>query len=153
MIGGARLAARGAQQQRLRQVLLGERGKTTETIRLHALGLHAAGDMTEREGAAVMELEAGVLAAIAQCDSDRVAQIDEAIERLEQGQYGVCQDCGKAIGDERLAAVPYAALCVHCQRAQEATSALRRPVRKPPSMRPQWTRSRDDLADAIVPEH
>jgi RNA polymerase-binding transcription factor DksA len=42
-------------------------------------------------------------------------QVRTARERLEQGQYGICQDCGKIIPAARLQALPYATLCVRCQ--------------------------------------
>jgi RNA polymerase-binding transcription factor DksA len=43
-----------------------------------------------------------------------VAEIDQALERLEAGTYGRCVSCGRPIPEERLAAVPWAALCVPC---------------------------------------
>jgi DnaK suppressor protein len=46
--------------------------------------------------------------------------IDEALERIELGTYGRCSECGKAIQEKRLSAVPWASLCVSCQRREEA---------------------------------
>jgi DnaK suppressor protein len=43
-----------------------------------------------------------------------VAEIDQALERLDEGTYGRCAGCGTAIPAERLEAVPWAALCVPC---------------------------------------
>ncbi len=43
-----------------------------------------------------------------------VADIDQALERIDAGTYGVCIRCGNPIPDERLEAVPWAALCVPC---------------------------------------
>lgn len=45
--------------------------------------------------------------------------IDEAIKRLEEGTFGVCQDCCCKINKSRLKAVPYAWLCVKCQEKIE----------------------------------
>jgi DnaK suppressor protein len=45
--------------------------------------------------------------------------IDEALERLDQGGYGVCIDCGGKISPLRLDAIPYAKLCVDCKGARE----------------------------------
>ena len=49
-------------------------------------------------------------------------QVREAIERARAGQYGICADCGNAIGKERMKARPEATLCIECQtrREQEA---------------------------------
>lgn len=54
-----------------------------------------------------------------------VADIDQALERLEAGTYGLCVTCGSPIPAERLEAVPWAALCVPCS----AKPARSRPVR------------------------
>ena len=41
--------------------------------------------------------------------------LNEALERLERGEYGVCKVCGEAIPDKRLEAVPHATMCVPCK--------------------------------------
>ena len=45
-----------------------------------------------------------------------LAEIDAALQRIEAGTYGVCEVCGKPIGAERLAALPWARLCIDDQR-------------------------------------
>lgn len=47
--------------------------------------------------------------------------IDHAMHRLEQGTYGTCEACGKAIGDDRLDAVPAARFCLEHQAEMERT--------------------------------
>ncbi|GAB3675776.1 TraR/DksA C4-type zinc finger protein [Actinocorallia lasiicapitis] len=44
----------------------------------------------------------------------RLADLDEALRRLEDGAYGVCDVCGGPIGDERLTARPAARTCIGC---------------------------------------
>jgi RNA polymerase-binding protein DksA len=51
------------------------------------------------------------------------AQVDEALRARANGTYGTCQDCGREIPAERLAARPEATLCVECQSRRE----VRRP--------------------------
>lgn len=46
-------------------------------------------------------------------------EIAAALVRLDQGAYGRCEDCGKAIAKERLNAVPYTRRCIDCARRQE----------------------------------
>lgn len=41
--------------------------------------------------------------------------LDDALKRIEKGDYGFCNDCGKLIEKERLEAVPHAQLCVDCK--------------------------------------
>src|SRR5438105_7293655 len=45
----------------------------------------------------------------------QLAQIEEALSRLDEGSYGTCQRCGKAITEARLEALPFATLCIDCQ--------------------------------------
>jgi DnaK suppressor protein len=48
-----------------------------------------------------------------------VHEIDAALTRIEEGTYGTCARCGGTIPEERLAAVPYATLCLDCKRIEE----------------------------------
>ena len=45
--------------------------------------------------------------------------IDEALKRVEAGDYGECVNCGEPVSEKRLAAVPWARYCVKCQDLQE----------------------------------
>ena len=51
-------------------------------------------------------------------------QFDEALQQLEDGRYGICIECGAAIGLERLKAVPFAKRCVSCQEKAERIDQL-----------------------------
>jgi DnaK suppressor protein len=48
-----------------------------------------------------------------------IRQIDEALDRIEAGDFGLCEDCGDEIGEARLLTLPYATLCVECKAKQE----------------------------------
>jgi RNA polymerase-binding protein DksA len=48
-----------------------------------------------------------------------VAEIDNALRRIESGKYGVCEDCGQRIPEARLKALPFAYLCVKCKEREE----------------------------------
>ena len=52
-------------------------------------------------------------------EKDALDQIEAAIERIEDGSYGRCEECGGKIPKSRLEAIPYAALCVQCASQQE----------------------------------
>ncbi|GAB2189605.1 TraR/DksA family transcriptional regulator [Sessilibacter sp. MAH2] len=45
---------------------------------------------------------------------DEIRKINLALERIDEGTYGFCQRCGKSIDPRRLAALPYATLCIAC---------------------------------------
>lgn len=49
-----------------------------------------------------------------------LSKIDEAFARIEDGSYGLCEECGDQIGIERLKARPVTTLCISCKSAQEA---------------------------------
>jgi DnaK suppressor protein len=48
-----------------------------------------------------------------------ITKIDEALGRIEDGSYGVCEECGGPIGVERLKARPVTTLCIQCKSEQE----------------------------------
>jgi len=48
-----------------------------------------------------------------------LAEIDSALQRIDDGTFGVCQACGNPIGAERLEAVPYTTQCIDCKRREE----------------------------------
>lgn len=49
----------------------------------------------------------------------KIKQIDDALARLDDGTYGVCESCGLDIAEERLEAMPFTRLCRDCQQDQE----------------------------------
>ena len=55
--------------------------------------------------------------------NDLIVQIDDALDRMERGTYGQCDECGEPIGMRRLQIRPYAALCVACKQREEDESA------------------------------
>ena len=48
-------------------------------------------------------------------DRKKLIEIDEALERIEDGTYGICEECGKRITSNRLKIMPFARLCVPCK--------------------------------------
>src|ERR1700688_1504805 len=56
----------------------------------------------------------------------KIKQIDDALARLEDGSYGVCESCRLEIGEERLEAMPFTRLCRDCQQDQEREARTQR---------------------------
>lgn len=48
-----------------------------------------------------------------------LTEVDAALDRIGEGTFGVCQQCGRKITEERLKAIPYAALCIDCARRSQ----------------------------------
>ena len=55
-----------------------------------------------------------------QIDAKILQAIEEALERIEKGTYGVCRDCGERIADARLNAIPWTRVCIHCKEKQKS---------------------------------
>nr|WP_240979916.1 TraR/DksA C4-type zinc finger protein [Streptomyces sp. HNM0574] len=60
--------------------------------------------------------EAGFLTVQRTAAEDVLAEVEAALARLEQGNYGSCEGCAEAIPAERLEALPHARRCIGCQR-------------------------------------
>lgn len=58
--------------------------------------------------------ERAQLTAVLAAARARVAEIDDALERVDAGSYGICEGCGRPVGDERLAVRPFARSCMAC---------------------------------------
>jgi DnaK suppressor protein len=56
----------------------------------------------------------------------KVKQIDDALERLDDNTYGVCESCGLEIAEERLNAMPFTRLCRDCQQDMEREAKSQR---------------------------
>jgi RNA polymerase-binding protein DksA len=53
-------------------------------------------------------------------NSERLlAAIDAALQRIEDGTFGICRTCGRSIDPERLDALPYTTQCIDCKRKEE----------------------------------
>jgi DnaK suppressor protein len=51
--------------------------------------------------------------------SNTLKQIDQALERVEGGSYGLCEECGEKIDKRRLEIIPFSSYCVDCQKRME----------------------------------
>jgi DnaK suppressor protein len=63
--------------------------------------------------------------ALMEMESETLRQIDEAIQRLDDGTYGVCAECDETISEARLQALPFATVCRDCQAQREDELAAR----------------------------
>ena len=64
--------------------------------------------------------------------ANSLAQIDAAILRLREGNYGTCEECEEEIASARLKALPFATLCIRCQEDFEQRGAEERQVQRVP---------------------
>ncbi|WP_185995341.1 TraR/DksA family transcriptional regulator [Nocardioides campestrisoli] len=85
-----------------------------------------ADDEHDPEGATIAFERSQVDALVTQTRR-RLAEIDDALARVDSGSYGTCEVCGRPIPDERLEARPTATTCVACAGREPVRSASPRP--------------------------
>jgi len=56
---------------------------------------------------------------IASNERKMLYELDDALKKIEEGTFGICEDCKNLIAKNRLKAVPHARLCVKCQQKRE----------------------------------
>ena len=61
-------------------------------------------------------------------DFQRLKSIQDALKRMDRGEFGQCVRCGEDINDKRLTAVPWATMCIDCQEHVERELSNSRPV-------------------------
>lgn len=61
---------------------------------------------------------------LAEMESKMLLAVNEALERLDHGEYGRCKSCGNEISTQRLNALPSAIRCKECQEAKEAQEVV-----------------------------
>jgi RNA polymerase-binding transcription factor DksA len=72
-----------------------------------------ADDEHDPEGATI-GFERAQLTALLVAARERIAEVDDALRRVDTAAYGVCERCGQPIAEERLAARPFARCCMAC---------------------------------------
>lgn len=75
--------------------------------------------------------------ALIQLKGEVLSRIDEAVQRLDEGTYGYCGECGDAIAEPRLRALPFAVRCKDCEEMHEQSESERRERLHP---RDEWRR-------------
>jgi len=85
---------------------------------LKELRAQTSGDMVD---AALDSVQDEINSQLAEVESRELARIENALHRIKIGQFGLCEACGVNIPMARLNALPYATLCIQCQRESERT--------------------------------
>jgi DnaK suppressor protein len=107
-------------KNRIRDLLRDERAKLVADVRAHLGDRLAAEDVPGDPGdRSDLELNRALEHRIALDEAHLIQKIDLALQRLEEGTYGLCEDCGVPIPLERLLAKPSVSRCRSCQQAKE----------------------------------
>ena len=99
--------------QTLKDELLGDVERTVHTMQEEATVFADPNDRASQESDIALELR--------NRDRERklIKKIDDALDRIENGEYGLCESCGIEIGLTRLEARPTATLCIDCKTLEE----------------------------------
>jgi RNA polymerase-binding protein DksA len=101
--------------QSQRDTLLQRINAIEKAVRHHGEALDP--DFAEQ---AVQRQNDEVLTALDDSSIVELRRVNEALQRMEEGEYGVCVDCGLEIPMERLEAIPYAERCIDCAELEDA---------------------------------
>ena len=74
---------------------------------------------------AVSDMEVDYVYMIGERLRQKIFLIEEALDAIENGDYGICAECGELINEKRLLLMPFALLCVHCQSEIERQARMR----------------------------
>jgi DnaK suppressor protein len=113
------------QLEHFRSILLEQLRQNTERVRTdQAAALEAAADDGVKDSVdmSLQDVNQELMLKLGERDSQTVAEIDEALMRIDEGTYGQCERCGNPIDERRLEALPTARYDAACQAAVEAAS-------------------------------
>ena len=102
----------------IKEKLLIERDLLIEKLKGNDLSVDDA-ETPDPVDLAVRNYSKNVMLAVSENESKQLALTDEALLRIEDNEYGVCQNCEKEINSKRLAAIPWARYCLACQELLE----------------------------------
>lgn len=102
----------------IKEKLLNERDLLIEKLNGNDLSVDDA-ETPDPVDLAVRNYSKNVMLAVSENESKQLALIDEALLRIEDNEYGICQNCEKAINSKRIAAIPWARYCLDCQELLE----------------------------------
>ncbi len=114
-------AARTEAVTNLRQILIRRRDALRKALAgdlssLKELREQSSGDVMD---AALDTAQDEISSQLAEVESRELAHIEVALERMRDGNYGSCEGCNEGIPLARLQALPYATMCIQCQREAE----------------------------------
>lgn len=99
-----------------RTLLESERKRLTQEVRSDEKNpdFGDEGDDMDSEADEAEELENQL--SVSDSQRERLNQIEEALEKIENGTYGICEECGRTISDKVLHAAPESILCAECKQ-------------------------------------
>jgi DnaK suppressor protein len=117
----------------LKQMLEGRRREIHAEVQGKMRGVREEGtwggklnEVLDAVESAEADIQEEIEFALVQMKSETLNKINDALARLEQGEYGDCFDCGEEIPEKRLRALPFAVRCKDCEEAREVAQQRER---------------------------
>ena len=102
----------------IKEKLLNERALLIEKLKGNDLSVDDS-ETPDPVDLAVRNYSKNLMLAVSENESRQLTLIDEALMRIDDDEYGLCQNCEKEINAKRLAAIPWARYCLDCQELVE----------------------------------
>ena len=112
----SKLKAKEAKE--IREQLLAERELLIQKLNGNDLSIDDS-ETPDPVDLAVRNYSKNVMLAVSENESRQLALIDEALVRVDEKEYGDCQNCGNPVNPKRLSAIPWARYCLACQELVE----------------------------------
>ena len=112
-------------QERQREIQAEVQGKM-RNVRAEGTWGGKLNEVLDAVESAEADIQEDIEFALVQMKSETLNKINDALGRLEQGDYGNCFDCGEEIAEKRLRALPFAVRCKDCEEAREVAEQRER---------------------------
>lgn len=119
--------------QKYKEELLKKREEFKSSVKDHAAAIpesglnNTTGDSSDQAAA---DYAAELFGVLLEKHANILEDIERALEKIENGEYGYCEECGKSIPAKRLKAIPWAKLCIECQTKLDKMEQARRAKQK-----------------------
>ena len=106
--------------EEIRKILLDEKEKIGLEIKSRQINqFNTERDVGDEVDNSVVEQERELNLLLQDREKQHLEAIEEALQRIETGEYGFCDECGDQIDQKRLMVMPLAQLCITCQQNEE----------------------------------
>ncbi|MBF0564464.1 MAG: TraR/DksA family transcriptional regulator [Nitrospirae bacterium] len=116
--------------RRVKKILIDERGKILKEAKTEISNFTKGEEKQQVEAAiddgdwSVVDVSEDIILQKLHQHKLKLNKIDEALRKLADGSYGICEDCGLPISEARLKVLPYATMCVECKEKTEKIEAI-----------------------------
>lgn len=119
------MSLKGSKIEKFRQRLLAKRTELLSGVhgaKVRSLE-HSSDEIQDIADQASSAYTKEFLLSIGDTERRMLRQVDQALSKIREDRYGLCEACGETISEKRLEALPFAGLCIACQEEEERAKA------------------------------